>query len=81
MTVRRKLYASDKNDRYFHIYHSRLKESAECEMVEAKVERIATYLKKQEGKVITISDAYEKYFEPFIYEEDGFLCLLVRSRR
>jgi len=71
MTVRRKLYASDINDRYFHIYHSRLKESAECEMVEAKVERIATYLKKQEGKVITISDAYEKYFEPFIYEEDG----------
>jgi transposase len=69
-TIVRKLYQTDKKDRYFHLYHSRRKESAESEAIEAKVERMAKYLKKQEGTVFTISEAYEKYFEPFIDEKD-----------
>ena len=40
MTVKKKLYLSDEKDRYFHIYHSSFKESAEREIIESKIVRI-----------------------------------------
>ena len=69
-TVKQKLYASDEKDRYFHIFHSVMKEAAEREQVESKIERMADYLKKQEGKKVTFGDAYRHYFELFIHKED-----------
>ena len=70
-TVKKKLYASDEKDRYFHIFHRSLKEGAEREQVETKVERMAKYLKKQEGKKAEFGDAYQKYFELFTHKKDG----------
>jgi transposase len=70
MTVKRPLYASDETERYFHIFYSSEKEGAQREAIEAKVERMAKYLKKQEGKVFTASEAYTKYFEMFVSKED-----------
>jgi len=62
MTINRELYASDKEERYFHLFYSSQKEYAEREQVEAKVERMTKYLKKQEGKAVTIGDGYKQYF-------------------
>jgi transposase len=70
-TVKKKLYGSDERDRYFHIYHSTLKEAAEREQVEAGIERMAKSIKKQEGKKALFPDTYRKYFELFTYEKDG----------
>jgi transposase len=70
MTVKCPLYESDETDRYFHIFHSSEKEGAQREAIEAKMERMAKYLKKQEGKVFTASEAYTKYFEMFVSKED-----------
>jgi transposase len=70
MTVRRTLYQSDETERYFHLFYSSEKECAERENVEANVERMAKYLKRQEGKVITINKTYRKHFELFINKED-----------
>jgi hypothetical protein len=54
MTVRKQLYASDHEERYFHLYYSSQKEYTEREQVEANVERMASYLKKQEGSSLQI---------------------------
>ena len=37
MTIRRKLYASDEKERYFHLYHSISKESAERTEIENRI--------------------------------------------
>jgi transposase len=70
MTVKHPLYASDENERYFHLFYSSEKEGAQREAIEAKAERMAKYLKKQEGKVFTAGEAYTKYFELFAGKED-----------
>ncbi len=70
-TVKGKLYADDKNVRYFHIFHSSAKESAEREAIEANVERMAKFLKRKEGKAVTIGEGYEKYFDLFVDEKDS----------
>lgn len=71
ITVKKKLYATDEKERYFHIYHKVLKEGAEREQVETKVERMANFLKKQQGKIVEFGDAYQKYFDVIYYDKDG----------
>ena len=68
MTVKKKLYLSDERDRYFHIYHSSFKESAEREMVESKIEQMTNYLKKNANKAKEFGSGIEKYFELY-YDE------------
>jgi hypothetical protein len=79
MTMKRPLYASDEKDRYFHIYHSSEKECAQREFVEAKIERMAKYLKRFEGKSVELSETMAKYFEPFVSEKEG-LFLFAKER-
>ena len=79
-TVKRKLYASDEKDRYFHIYHSDAKQAAEREQVEVKIEKIARYLKSREGKVYEPSDRIEEYFEPFVSDKDK-VFLFAREKK
>jgi hypothetical protein len=71
ITVKKKLYATDEKERYFHIYHKVLKEGAEREQVETKVEQMANFLKKQQGKIVEFGDAYQKYFDLIYYDKDG----------
>jgi hypothetical protein len=78
-TMKRPLYASDEKDRYFHIYHSSEKECVQREFVEAKIERMAKYLKRFEGKSIELSETLAKYFEPFVSEKDG-MFLFAKER-
>lgn len=70
-TVKRKLYVTDEKDRYFHIYHSNGKLAAETEQVEVKIEKLAKFLKEQQGKVYEPGERIQEYFEPFISEKDG----------
>lgn len=70
LTVERQLYPSDKEERYFHIYYSSRKYASEREMAEAKIDRMANYLKKQEGKAIKIGEGFDKYFDLIYYHKD-----------
>jgi hypothetical protein len=79
MTTKCQLHASDEKERYFHIFHSSQKESAEREKLEANVERMTKYLQKQEGKAVSISEGYKKYFELFISKDDD-VFLLAREK-
>jgi len=69
MTVKKQLFPSDKNERYFHIYYSSRKYASEREKLEVKIDRMARVLKKQEGKTITIAKGYDKYFDLIYYHE------------
>ena len=72
MTIQEKLYADDEKDRYFHIYHKVTKESAESGILEGKIRKMTEFLKKQEGKSMTLGDAYHWYFDIFSHKkEDG----------
>lgn len=70
-TVKGRLFPSDEEDRYFHIYFNERKRTSEREEFEGKIDRIALALKAHEGR-----RGYEcppeacKYFNPF-YSEDG----------
>ena len=70
-TVKRSLYAGDGKERYFHIYYSDPKASAEHEQIEAKIDRMAKYLDKVKGKKVTIGDGFKQYFYLETYEKDG----------
>ena len=69
LTVKRQLFPSDEEKRYFHIYYSSRKYVSEREMVEAKIDRMAKYLKKQEGKAVTIGKGFDKYFDLIYYHQ------------
>ena len=79
-TVKRKLYAADEKDRYFHIYYNDSKKAAEHEAIEVKIEKIAEFLKKKEGKVYEPSDRITDYFESFIDEKDN-VFLFAREKK
>lgn len=70
-TVKRSLYAGDGKERYFHIYYSDQKASAEHEQIEAKIDRMAKYLDKVKGRKVTIGDGFKQYFYLETYEKDG----------
>ena len=70
-TVKRSLYAGDGKERYFHIYYSDQKASAEHEQIEAKIDRMAKYLDKMKEKKVTIGDGFKQYFYLETYEKDG----------
>lgn len=69
MTIKARLFPSDEEDRYFHLYYSSRKYASEREMVEAKVERMVKYLKKQEGKAVAIGEGFDKYFDLIYYHQ------------
>jgi transposase len=76
--VKTKVFYSDERDRYLHIYYSYSKAAAEREDLESKIDRIAAYLKKQEGQEVVIDKTYEKYFSLEYYhegkEDQCFVC-------
>lgn len=69
--VKRQLYASDKEERYFHLYYSERKASAEREQFEARLERMAKCLEQWKGQVRTIADGFCEFYDLEVYEKDG----------
>ena len=62
MTIRRKLYASDEKERYFHLYHSISKESAERTEIENRISHMEQFLKRHQNEVKEFGPSFEKYF-------------------
>ena len=61
-TVKHRLYAGDKKERYFHLYHSISKESAERAGIENRLNQMTLYLKKYQNKVKEFGPGFEEYF-------------------
>jgi len=70
-TVKGRLFPSDEKDRYFHIYFNDRKRTAERIQLNGKIDRMADYLKNQEGKTgYECPSAFCRYFDP-IYHTQG----------
>ena len=67
-------YSIEERQRYFHLYHSTGKEHGEKETLEDTLERMRKIIESQYGTRYELSDAEEKYFEPF-YDSDGVLVV------
>lgn len=62
ITVKTKLYASDRKERYVHIYHSIQKESSERTQLEAKLCQMKQFMERHAGQARSYGSAFEKYF-------------------
>ena len=82
-TVKGKLFPSDEKDRYFHIYFNESKRTSEREQLEEKIDRMASYLKSQEGKLgYECPSALCHYFEPFYHGQgDERVFMFARERQ
>ena len=69
-TVKRKLYASDKKERYFHIYYDDGRKAGDREKFENRIDRMGRKLKECMGEPIRPGGDYEKYFD-LIYWHKG----------
>ena len=69
MTVKRQMFESDEKERYFHLFHSSGKEAKERETIELKMEKMAKYLERLEGKTLPSPAVYERYFKLFFDKE------------
>ena len=74
-TVKRKLYESDKKERYFHIYHNISKEASERLRFEDDLKRMKKYMMEHQDEEITFGPKFLKYF--FLhYDKTGRTFLL-----
>lgn len=78
-TVKHRLYAGDKKERYFHLYHSISKESAERAGIENRINQMILYLKKYQNKVKEFGPGFEKYFN-LHYDEKTQAFVLPEER-
>lgn len=78
-TMKRKLVPEDKQNRYFHIYHSKEMETAERESVLRKTEVLGQYLKSKIGTEYEPEPVLEKYYHP-VLSPDGILEDVVQNR-
>ena len=68
-TVKRKLFAADKKERYFHIFYDDGKKASERERFENRIDRMGRKLKECMGEPIHPGGDYKKYFDLVFWHE------------
>ena len=68
-TVKKKLYAADKKDRYFHIYYDDGRKASDREKLEDKIDRMGRKLKELMGEPVHPTGDYKKYFDLVFWHE------------
>ena len=63
ITVKKRLFPSDKKERYFHIYYNERKRSIEHEKFESRIDDMLYTLSKYEGKPLKGKAGFSKYFD------------------
>lgn len=68
-TVRRKLFASDEKERYFHIYYDDGRKAADRERLEDRIDRMGRKLRELRGESVRLGGDYKKYFDLVFWHE------------
>lgn len=68
-TVKQKLFATDTEERYFHIYYDDSKKAAERERFENRIDRMGKKLKECMGEPIHPGGEYNTYFDLVFWHE------------
>lgn len=83
ITVKKRLFPSDKEERYFHIYYSDSRRASERGYFEGKINEQSEFLKKKNGeKGYECPDYLCQYFEPIYHKKGGvshFMCARPRT--
>ena len=69
ITVKQKLYATDKKDRYFHIFYDDGRKAKDRDAFEEKIDRMHRKLKECMGEPIRPGGEYKKYFDLVFWHE------------
>jgi len=69
ITVKQKLYATDKKDRYFHIFYDDGRKAKDRDAFEEKIDRMHRKLKECMGEPIHPGGEYKKYFDLVFWHE------------
>ncbi len=59
ITIKRKMFATDQKERYFHLYYSVSRESREHNDLDENLKKMADAMKRQEGREYQFSERYE----------------------
>lgn len=78
-TIKRKLYATDEKERYFHLYYNSGKASSQKREIESQLTEMKSFLLRHTNEKRTFGPSYEKYFylhydkdgETFLFPEDN----------
>lgn len=78
-TIKRKLYATDAKDRYFHLYYNSARASSQKREIESQLMEMKRFLLNHTNEKRTFGPSYEKYFylhydtdgETFLFPEDN----------
>lgn len=70
-TVKTRLFATDKNESYVHIYHSIHKESGERARLEEKLRTLKRFMERHTNEVRTFGPGFEQYFYLHYNEKTG----------
>lgn len=72
ITVKSRLYADDKKDRYFHLYYKDSKNTTESRLLRHKIIQMRNYLELHANEKRVFGPNFEKYFS-LHYKDDVFL--------
>ncbi len=78
-TIKRKLYATDRTERYFHLYYNSARASSQKREIESQLTEMKRFLLSHTNEKRTFGPSYEKYFylhydtdgETFLFPEDN----------
>ena len=69
-TIKKKLYATDLEERYFHIYYDDGRKATDREKFEDKIDRMGKKLRELQGESVRLGGEYKKYFD-LVYWHEG----------
>ena len=72
ITVKSRLYADDKKDRYFHLYYKDSENTTESRLLRHKIIQMRNYLELHANEKRVFGPNFEKYFS-LHYKDDVFL--------
>lgn len=68
-TVSGKLFPSDEEDRYFHIYYSDYKAASEKDELVQTLDQMEDWMKEHQGEEIELGSACRRYYDPVYWHE------------
>lgn len=71
MTVKKKLYETDSKERYFHIFHSIVKEGSERTLLAKKLRQMKSYMMRHTNEMIEFGSSFGKYYHLHYNQTNG----------
>ena len=78
-TIKRKLYAEDENEKYFHVFHSIDRAHREQDKLEELLDNARRFMERQENTIVEFSKWHHKFFD-IVYDKVSKVFLYAREK-